>query len=548
MKTKIFNILLFFFLCILFPFTTHGNTNTREYCEELLDSARKEFFARNYIKSTEILTIIQPIIKENKFVDLEMRSLNLIGVIHGDLLVHDKAMELFLEVYKLAIKSHDLQAETMVLNNMATLYEGNNEYDKALEYLKKAYDVSLKLGDSIKIGEIAVNIARLAIVLKDTALAEQYLNIAKNTQTKYKRLLDFIQIVTADLFFLKQEYTMAETIATGIIQEDMEQLLKNTLFFLLSKIYQRKGEMGKAIQYLQKILEERPTIKEKIKAYEELSELYQENNSFVLALLYKDSVLQAKDSLYRNNNTQYLEVSRIQMELLNSEKLLTEIKAKQKAERILFIVITLLIIILIWVSYLMILKNKQRRIIELEKEKNQKLILEQQLKEQETFALLEQQRLSGEIENKNKQLTARILFQTNRSNLIKELIAAFSDTPAQKDNPILGSIIQKLKLQLKDSADANNFFDQLEQINPSFFSLLNEKHPGLSIDDIQILSYTYLYNTKTKKIASLLDISVNTCQKRKERVAVKLGIKTDELHNYLHNLMSTAIFDKSGKM
>ena len=542
MRAKISYLLFFFFLVASIPFASYGNINTKTYCRELIGSAKQEYLERNYVKSLEIFTKALPIAKENEFIELEALILNFMGLVYKDLLAYDKAMECFIEVYNLAFKSSNLKAQISALSNMTLIYGENDEHDKSLEYLKKAYTISLELGDSIKIGEIAINIAYVALEVEDIALAEQYINIAKNIRTDDNRFLIKTQLVIITFLISKKDYAVAESMALHILQQEIEPINEIRLYYLLSKIYQEKGNLNKAIQYNHEIIQGKSTIREKIGAYGQLSELYQQSNSFALALQCKDSLVQIKDAWYKVNIKQYTETSRMQIELLNSEKELTENKAKQKVERILFIVgfiaIFVLAIISIWVSRIQSIKSKQQKIIiekeqritklELDKEKNKKLLLKRQLKEQETLSLLEQERLS----NENKQLAAKVLMQSNRNELIENIIHSLSQISRQPEDHQLQLVIEQLKMQLKESAEWDNFLTYFEQINPSFLSSLKQTHPDLTIVDIRFLSYMFL-NFNTKEISSLLNISIDTCKKKRQRLAAKLGLETTELYNYL---------------
>ena len=591
MKAKIFYVLFFFFCAGAMPLAGYANSNTRKYCETLLDSAKKEYYARNYAKSLEICTSLRPIAKENEFIELEVTTLNLIGLIYLDLFDYDNAMDCFVEVYDMAIKSSNLKAEIFALSNITLIYEENDEFDKSLDYLKKAYTISLKLGDSIKIGEMAANIANIAIKIGDVALAEQYITIAKNIQTDDKRHLINTQLVIIAFLMLKKDYAMAESMALYTLQQEIAPIYKIRLYFRLSEIYQKKGDFEKAIQYTHELLKGKSTTVEKIAAYKYLSELYQQTDSLALALQYKDSLVQSKDLLFKTSSKQYMETSRIQIDLLNSEKELAENRAKQKIERIIFMVVIIAIFVLavvfIWILRIQSIRNKQRKQItelRLEQEKNQNLLqqeqlnneklrleqqlsneklrLEQQLKEQETIALLEQERLqnevneklllkqrlkeeemmrlleqerlNNEIETKNKQLLAKALSQSDRDELLKEVLSLLSNISQQSDNPQLGITMRKLKTQLKKSTDWDDFLTQFERINPSFFYSLKEEFPTLTTNDIHLLSYIYL-NLDTQKISDLLNISIETCQKKKLRLANKMGLKTTELHVFLVN-------------
>jgi len=564
MRTKIFCGLFFFFLLVFIPFAGYGNSD-RKYCESLLDSARKKYSEKNYIKAMESLTEARKIAEENNWTDLKIDALNGMGAVYTSLFDYDKAMEYYLESYKIATKKSDTKRELLIINNIGKIYFDNQEYSKVKEYLEKAYEIAFLLKDSFCIRQVASNLASVLHKTEDFILAEKYLNIGLkmlNNDTATREYLTF-QIIKTDNLYLQKKYSEAEKIGLSIWErvQKIDHAFKHSFVICLSKIYQEKGNIEKALYYAYEALQGSPDIVDCICIYDQLSDLYQLENAYPLALQYKDSAAMAIDSLRKINNKDYLKSNLIRFELLNSEKELAESKAKQKAERMLFIVVIIAIFILamifIWVLRIQSIRNKQRKQItelELQHEKNQNLLqqeqlnneklrLEQQLKEQETFALLEQERLASEIDNKNKQLMARVLFQSNRNDLIKELIVALSNIPLQKESTIIEPIVQKLRLQLKDSADANIFLVQLEQISPSLFLLLKEKHPNLSLDEIQLLSYIHLYNIDTKKIASLLNISVNTCQKRKERLAIKMGIKTTELYDFLCSLMSFSIPD-----
>ena len=576
MKSKIFHIFISFFLATVL-WAGSVNANTREYCENLLDSAQREQSALNYTKSLEILSEAKIIANDKNLIDLYAVILNRMGIVYSEILDYEKAVGCFLESYKIAIEESNQKVEIAVLNNISRLYFISGEMVKAKEYVSKAYDIAKQLDDTMMMGRFADNLAKIANELDDFYLAEKYANIAIGLTSQIKDTLTLFsaKLAKADCLYRKKEYGAAEQLLTEMLKQHsgiQYDEMKTECLLLLSRIHQRKGNQQKAIYFANESLGKDPNLSTKIQIYEYLSGLYYDYNSFPLALQYKDSLLAAKDSLAKRNDMSRVMNYQIQFDLINSEKQLAENKAKQKAERILFISIILfvvfLFVIFIWVFRVRSRQSRQRKQItelELEKEKNHKLImeqqfkeketlvlleqerlnneklrLEQQLKEQETLALLEQERFKNEMENKNKQLIAKSLFQSNRSKLINELITAFSEAPYQNESSMMESIIQKLKIQLKDLNDVDDFLIQYEQINPSLLLLLKEKYPSLSPEDIHLLSYIYL-NMDVKKIAHLLNISVYACQKRKERLSLKLGVKTTDLYQYMLEMMRTSI-------
>ena len=541
MKPKIFYILLLFFFTIGTSIISYGNTNTRGYCDELLVHAKSEYLLRNYVKSLEYLEEAQSMLINN---EQRTESLNIRALIYKDLGDYEKAMDYFLNAYKITVESNLYKMQSIILNNIAVLHGDKYEVDKALEYYEKAHNVALKSNDSVSIGRTAINIAQIAVESGNVTSAQKYISIAESYIKKDRRLMPYIQIVKCNYLFLKEEYKDAESLALKLLEEEWEIELgqKSLLFWILSKIYYAIGNMEKSIYYTKQTLLDNPIIEESVGAYDRLSKLYFESDSLRLALLYKDSLLIVKDSLHSMSNKESLETYHVRIELLNVEKTLAENRAKQTAERILLLSVLafaiIIIVILIWTFRIKSIRDQQRKQIaelELEKEKNRKQILEQQYKEQETMALLQQERLNNEIEIKNRQLITKVLFQTNRNKLIDDIIAVFSQHSQLTDNPHIKTLCQELKMLRKESIN-NGFLVYFEQINPVFFTALRESHPKLSQSDLRMLSYIYL-NLSSKEIANLLNVLPDSWKRKKRRLASKLGIDTTQLYDYLSGIV-----------
>ncbi len=550
-----YKIILIFFITLIcgVGYSSNENTNTEEYCKELYDSAVKEYKANNYVKSLEHLVKVQAIAENNNFFILQIRSLNIIAVIYMKSLDYEKAMEYYMMAYRIAIRESGKEYQTesnKILNNIAYLYSLNKDYDKAKEYVAKACSGALQLQDSLYAGVFATNLAIFANRVGNLEEAEKYLDIAATMLKETDVSEQFDEKLTRiNNLFLKGEYNKAEQLALSLLNQKLkvssnaqaECLLK------LSQIYQQKKSFKKAIESAKEALNTCREMPFVIEVYEHLSKLYQDVDDPYLSIQYLDSVIIAKDSYNKTVDMAKVTINQVKFDLINSEKALAESRAKQKAERILFIFILIFIIILagilIWVFRIQSIRNKQRKQItelELIQEKNQKLILGQELKEKETASLLERERLSNEINVKNKQLTAKILSQTNNNELIKDIIKELSEIPSSKENPMLDAVIRKLKMQLSNSLEWSAFLDYFEQINPALLESLQRIHPNLSVNNMQLLSCIYL-NLDTKKIAYLLNISTEACRKKKQRLANKMGIHVGELYDYVANIAKSSL-------
>jgi tetratricopeptide (TPR) repeat protein len=581
MKPKIFYI-FFLFIIVGIPLTVCGNT--KEYCEQLMKLSEDERVKMDYSKALEYLTEVKMLAEQNNWLDIKRQCVGRIAFVYADMMDYDKAMEYHIESYNISIQLSSKEGELTALNNIGLMCFESGKMQESLEYGEKAYNIAVELNDSLRITQLATNLASLANLMNNIPLSEKYIQIALSMLGNEKEFWEsiYIELVMIDNFFKKGEYDKAEQLALTVFNnlQDAEyesekfqkrayKNIKPDLFIRLSTIYEKKNDLDKAISFAQEALHYNPTLKEEIRIYEQLSTLFRAKHLFDVAFSYQDSVIVKKDALSKSINNNNMEISRIKFNLLNSEKELAENKAKQKSERILFLVITVSIsffaVILLWVFRIQSIRNKQNNMIielRLKEEENKKLLLEQQLKEQEALNLLEEERIQNEvneklllkqqikeqemrqileqerlnqkIDTKNKQLIARALSHLDRDKLLKEVVSELSDVSQRVEEPSINSVIRKLKMQLKDSAEWDNFLVQSEQINPALFSSLKEDYPQLSANDIHFLSYIYL-NLNTKKIAYLLNISDDACRKKKQRVASKMGLKVGELYSFLVN-------------
>jgi tetratricopeptide (TPR) repeat protein len=521
--------------------------------------------------------------EQNKWYDLQVQLLNDMGMIYSDIVDYDKAMEFYLKSYKIAQQESNKAGELLALNNIGRLYSLEGKYVESKKYVKKAYQVANLLKDSVRIGQIAMNLAAIENETGNLDTANHYIDVSINMLKNKPDVLIGIahaRCIKIENLYLKQDYDQAESLAISALNQIPKVQIDDIhsqYLFLLSKIYQGKKNSQKAIYYAKESLLRNPKMSTKIEIYTHLSHLYQENNRLGLAIQYRDSVLLSCDSLAKLNQLDRMAHSQIKSNLLDSEKALGENKLRQKTERILFLVF-FIVVILLFVVFLSLfriqwVKNKQRKIIdenrrrimelELEKEKdtktllaqqlkaqetvalleqerfnhekNKQLLLQQQLKEQETIALFEQERLKTEIAAKNRQLTARLLFQTTSDELFEEIGEILSALPEKLQHGELQEIREKVKKLQKD-ADKQDFFVYFEQINPALVSALKEQHPNLTVSDIRLLSYMYL-DLSMKEIAVLLNVLPDSLKKKKQRIATKMKITTTGLHDYLDSLL-----------
>ena len=533
-KLKVLQVLFFLFLVTGTPLIALGNAITKEYCQNLLDSALNEYSKKNYAKSIELFIKTKNFAETNNYTKIKISALNTLGAIFHDISDYKKAMDYYLEAYSLVLNEPNMKSEeSKILNNIAGLYVTDKKYDVAADYFQKALLINKQIKDTTTMITIFNNLGVIANQVNNMDLAIKYADSALKLSQGVPTIQMFdAQLIKIQALSQKKEYSTAEKLALETFRQaqvdEIDYRNMVSLILLVAEIYQEQGKGQQALSFVQQALDYSSGLRDIIEVYKQMAILYQKNQLPDLALAYKDSVIVLKDSLHKINAFNDTENSRIQIELLNSEKELSESKTKQKAERILFTVVLIAIFVLavvfIWILRIQSARNKQR-----------KQIAELELEQEKSQNLLQQEQLNNEIETKNRQLTAQVLSQSNKKDIINEIIHTLSSFPAQSKVPELNSIIFTLKRQAKESEHWNDFLIHFEQINPSFISILKEKHPDLSNNDIRFLSYIYL-NLDSKKISDLLNISFDSLRKKKLRLANKMGIESVDIYTYLINI------------
>ena len=527
------------FVLLLFAQTLSiGHSNNQAHYENLLKLAEKELENNNYVKSLEYLVEIKVYAKEHNILEMQAAALNRMGIIYTNMLYYEKAMECCLESYQITLDKASNITKISTLNNIGELHFLSNNIDKAAEYLDKAYKIAEELKDSSIMILSLNNLCVFSNKKGDLEQTEKYLNIAMEIMEKYpvdSFYTFLLQYIKTEYLYLKKEYDLAEQLALEALEHDfgegrLSMESKVEYLLILSKIYYQKKNYSKAVSYAKNALENNIKLPMGIEIYEHLSEVYRATNSLSLVIQCQDSIIRIKNSLTEFNNMNQILIGQIQFDLNNMEISMSDNKAKQKRNHLIFVFVIIFIIALfLLILFIRSVRGKQLKMVA-ELEKKEKLLLEQKVKEQK----LEEKIYKKEIELKNKQLISNTLFQTSKNESIEEIIQILSNIPEQSEITNLQPVIKRLKDQIKEPAhtDWNSFLTYFEQTNPNFLATLKKKHPKLNIHDIRLSSYINL-NLDTKEISKLLHITPEYCKKKKQRLAQKLGMPTTEIYRYL---------------
>lgn len=532
----------------LFSFTASAQTDTA--CDTLITTGIAKMFEQQYGSAIEYLSKAQETAKRKNLYRQEFLAINNLGLTYYKMLDYGNAIAYYLKAYELALKNNAPTDEMIVLNNIALLYIKDKNFSQAEEYFKKSYDIALKNNIQSRVGIYASNLAQLNLELKRTDIATKYVNeaIANLDEDPKNKLNAFV--TKNNILIETGRFKEAIPDCLSLLEQAKKKNYTEAvteLETLLAIAYTKSKEWPKAAFYVEEALKSCTDDEMRIKVLEQQSVIAFNMNNIRKLVAAKDSILTLTNLINKNKNKELLEYSKLRFELSESKHDLRINKALVASSRKLYFTITafliLLVSILIWAFYKRTEMARQKRIIaennlkiidlELEKEKNNSSILKKELKEKELLAALEQERqkekeflLQQEIQQKNKQISDKILFQSTRNELIEEIIESIPNLPNITHNEALIQTIHNLKSHLKEDSKWEEFTASFENINNDFINRLKTKHPSLTANDIRFLSFVYL-NLSNKEIASLLHISPESCRKRKERITKKLAIDPD---------------------
>jgi tetratricopeptide (TPR) repeat protein len=527
-----------FFLSMFFLlWGTIAYSQTKEQCDSLIKKGSIELFRKDYVKSLELFTQARAI-AENKHWDRQLyNAVFNIGNNYYALLDFGEALNYYLESYTIAVKKLQPKDEIAALNNIANLYTKEKMYDKAMEYYSKAYVTANEKNIDSRKGLPLMNIGYLYSKMNEPEKGRPYLIQSMQYLEDDHLLGAKIALIENDMLLGKIKKSREDALA--LYKSATDKSIDIYLWQIISKGYIKKGNYAMAEKYALEVLSKNiePDLKRDV--FELLALIYSKSKKYEKAVATKDSIININKRINELKNGRVFENNRVRFEIQNYRNDIKDKEDKIHTERIVFIsslgiLLAFIIIVLLFFRQKNIIaeRNKNAAALNLEKEKNHSLILEKQI----TDALLEQERLKNEIENRNRKLSAKALYLSDRNEMIEEIVTYLSKKPKYSSDKTLSEYVRSLKNNLRTDNEWNNFITHFEEVNHGFLTRLKELHPTLTANDIRFIAYIYM-NLTIKEMASILNITIVACKKRKERLAAKMDITKDlDLFDYISTL------------
>ena len=412
-----------------------------------------------------------------------------IGVVYDRLGNFDEAMNYnfkALGIYnesKKAGQSDKMDAGAISLyNNIGNIYLSRNELDKAEEYYQKGLALGEEKKSYYNIGSIANNLGKVKDKLNDSINALYYFNKSKDIRiaNNDNSELALSYYVLAEFYLLHQNYPIAIDFA--------------------NKSYNLGVEVGSV-----------PTQKT---ASGILSAIYDSLKVYNKAYYYHKIFKQLSDSIINENTIS--ELSRLKF--MNQQVAIDNqmLKEKQRIKTRNTLIISILIAIIVIVTFLFLVSRfRHSRVI------------------------LEKKEIENSITHKKKELATNVLYLLKKNETLESVTKKLIDVK-NKVAPENRNAIQKIIFELQTEIDQESWKEfeyRFQDVHEDFYKKLQDKFPDLTPSERKLAAFLKL-NMTSKEISVVTGQSIRSLEVARYRLRKKLGITNQEtnLVNFLSEL------------
>ncbi|WP_435625558.1 tetratricopeptide repeat protein [Flagellimonas sp.] len=429
------------------------------------------------------------------------------------------------------------------LMNSGMVYADIGEYETALRIYEQSIEKFTQLNLNRRIATTFTKIGSVLIQQNKLGEAKKYLTNALNmhSQDGYSygvseahNRLGILSLLQNELEL--GEYHIQKSMEIVLQLNDEDGQISNGIQF--GKLYrlQNQYELSNTqlLEALQKATK-KGLKKYRLGALKELKLLKRQEGKLEESLTYYDKYIALKDSIINTEKSKQIAALEFKTELTEKEAEIALLTETKKNRNIINVSLSLGLVFLSVIAILMLKHQKQREKREVELLKSNEKLTQAELEN----AQLRQGELEQKLEFKNKELTSYTLNFAQKNELFNELLERItslqSATPSQQSK-ILADLRKKIRSHTNVDRDWEDFKRHFEEVHTSFYTLLKDKHPDLSSNDLKICSLVRL-NLSIKETASIMGISPESAKTARYRLRKKLDLPSEtELFDYLLEL------------
>ncbi len=420
------------------------------------------------------------------------------------------------------------QAVSIALLNIGVVLKMVNEYDKALAYIKRSTEIEELQQQKSKLAVRYFNLADLYLDMEKTDKAYDYCMKIQSVDNDigshpFAAECDYL---FGRYYYLKDDFPAAGgyfKVAAESARKTNDMPLITNIDLWHARTSLKDGNLRAAIALAQeayKLADHLHLLMVQKETSELLSEAYEKTGDNKSALHWYKIFIIHSDSLSYFNQRQ--EISRIEAkynyEKKEKENEMLRDKASLQEQRLrIRNVISIALVAVIILSIIIILLLNRRN-------KDAKLLYEQQ----QMLNLQHLEKIEGELDGKERELTSKMMFLNQKNELIGRLIKRLQEIQHSPDTSSeeLVSIVNELRVDTPQS-NWKEFETHFTQVHPGFYQRLYEKHPALTSYELRICAFLRM-NLNTKEIAAITGRSPKSIEVARSRIRQKLNLKRDD--------------------
>jgi tetratricopeptide (TPR) repeat protein len=420
---------------------------------------------------------------------------NNLGIHHMEIEDYNKSLDMLRKGLSVYFSLHEIQRKyslASTYNNMAITFIKLNQPDSARVYLEQALTMPDIKGNYYGLHDIYGNLARVCLMKEEL------------------------------------DHAMEFTVKAGSALDSLGGSFKGTITPLyanqsiqLGEIYFKKGLPDKARQYFEEAIQYADRASDlavMTKAYQYLAEIYEARGDYRASAIFLKKHLESLKSLNERKMDDRMATMtlkyQIDQELKASkqEKELIELKNYRKELIYIFTIITAGGILVSLILLFLLQSNKIRR----------------KSLEEKTMQL-EKERISEELDYRNKELTTNVLYLLKKNEFIVSIAQRLNEVLgrlSEEDARILKGIIKELNNTVEDDT-WTEFELRFKEVHSAFYTLLSNQFPDLTAQELRLCAFLKL-NMTNKEIAAITYQSTESLKTARYRLRKKLGIDRDE--------------------
>ena len=328
-----------------------------------------KFYVGKNAEGLKLLNSSLIIAKQNENIELQIRTLRVLGNQQFNFGNHAAALKSYLSAIDLATASKDISRLSVLKESVASLYVSQKDYAQSLEIYKEVESLNKQLGNVIYIAESKSNIADIYVKLNDLKNAAVYIDSSMEIFKKYKSYdwLAYCYNVKGDIY-LKQDnpkLALHWYDKAIVLHEDLsDDRYKAPLLNSISEAYNKLRNYEKAEEFAKQslaIATKLSLLEDSIKSYELLYEISKEKHISEDALAYHEKYKLLSDSISRKENLNSLGVLKTKLEFEKQQRDAAIANQKEKAKQNVYMYLSLIALAILGLIIFLLRKQSKTR-------------------------------------------------------------------------------------------------------------------------------------------------------------------------------------------